>query len=373
MRAVAAGLALTSGLACAPPPALERPRSEPVVSECVAILATILYASDDLETAGLTFDEGGAAELAEWVTRTREAPELRVEIAVHMSAATRARVSPALAEARLRGLGDEVLARFRAEVFPAGRVALVIHGVPGGPADEPWEGDWVQLRTVCEPGAPDRDEDGIADADDSCVDVPEDHDRFEDGDGCPDRDNDGDGILDAHTWTGTHWTNCDGKIEYGQRRHDCRNQPETLDGEQDEDGCPESMIYDCGVFRVVIRYDPVTREFEEEGLLELAARRRKLGPRKLTGGVFELHGYTGTDREPEEARALGLEMAEKLRETLARRGFAHRRLVPVGRGAERPIADNLTPEGRRDNYRVEVVAGLGCPKPSTPLCPAPPR
>jgi hypothetical protein len=47
-------------------------------------------------------------------------------------------------------------------------------------------------------GGPDRDGDGIVDDDDKCPDEPEDHDGFEDDDGCPDPDNDRDGILDVN-------------------------------------------------------------------------------------------------------------------------------------------------------------------------------
>ena len=48
-------------------------------------------------------------------------------------------------------------------------------------------------------GCPDKDNDGdgLLDADDNCPDVAEDRDGFEDEDGCPDEDNDGDGILDV--------------------------------------------------------------------------------------------------------------------------------------------------------------------------------
>lgn len=364
----AAALGSVLSLACARPGASEPPPEQNIEPECAAILATILYDAE-LSEGGLGLDEVSGAELAAFVARTQATPELQVEIEVHMSAATRAELAPELAEAHLRGLGAEVLARFRAQVAPAGRVSLVVHGVPGGPPDDPREGDWVHFRRRCEPPAPDRDEDGIADVDDRCVDDPEDYDRFEDDDGCPDRDNDGDGILDAHTWTGTHWTNCDGKIERGRERRDCRDLPETIDGEQDDDGCPEVSLSDCGVLRVVVRYDPTTGALDEEGLLELEARRRRLGPGRVTGGVFELQGYTASDVAPAEARALGLKMAEKVRDALLRRGFPHRRLVPVGRGAERPIADNQTPEGRAHNYRVEVVTGIGCAPPSTPLCP----
>jgi outer membrane protein OmpA-like peptidoglycan-associated protein len=66
---------------------------------------------------------------------------------------------------------------------------------------------------------PDRDFDGIMDADDQCPDDPEDKDGFEDEDGCPDTDNDKDGILDVND--------------------KCPNDPEDKDGFQDEDGCPD--------------------------------------------------------------------------------------------------------------------------------------
>jgi hypothetical protein len=65
----------------------------------------------------------------------------------------------------------------------------------------------------------DRDHDGILDAVDRCPDEPEDHDGFQDDDGCPDEDNDNDGIPDAVD--------------------KCPNQPEDFDGFQDDDGCPD--------------------------------------------------------------------------------------------------------------------------------------
>ena len=43
----------------------------------------------------------------------------------------------------------------------------------------------------------DRDHDGVYDVDDRCPDQPEDMDGFQDNDGCPDLDNDNDGIPDA--------------------------------------------------------------------------------------------------------------------------------------------------------------------------------
>jgi outer membrane protein OmpA-like peptidoglycan-associated protein len=75
------------------------------------------------------------------------------------------------------------------------------------------------IGIVFEPSLGDRDGDGIKDDIDKCPDNPEDFDRFEDEDGCPEPDNDRDGILDE-----------DDK---------CPEIPEDKDNFQDEDGCPE--------------------------------------------------------------------------------------------------------------------------------------
>jgi outer membrane protein OmpA-like peptidoglycan-associated protein len=65
----------------------------------------------------------------------------------------------------------------------------------------------------------DQDKDSILDKDDQCRTVPEDRDKFEDSDGCPDFDNDKDGIPDT--------------------LDKCINDPEDKDGFEDTDGCPD--------------------------------------------------------------------------------------------------------------------------------------
>ncbi|MDH5675667.1 MAG: OmpA family protein [Myxococcales bacterium] len=67
---------------------------------------------------------------------------------------------------------------------------------------------------------PDNDKDGVLDPSDKCPQVPEDRDGFEDTDGCPDTDNDKDGILDPE----------DG----------CPMDPEDVDNFEDTDGCPDA-------------------------------------------------------------------------------------------------------------------------------------
>lgn len=69
------------------------------------------------------------------------------------------------------------------------------------------------------PAEADFDGDGIKGDDDKCIDDPEDLDKFEDSDGCPDKDNDKDGVDDE--------------------KDQCRDAAEDKDGFADEDGCPE--------------------------------------------------------------------------------------------------------------------------------------
>ncbi|UCG51669.1 MAG: OmpA family protein [Candidatus Latescibacterota bacterium] len=65
----------------------------------------------------------------------------------------------------------------------------------------------------------DSDHDGVSDKDDQCPDQPEDLDGFEDDDGCPELDNDGDGISDLED--------------------KCPDLAEDADGFEDQDGCPD--------------------------------------------------------------------------------------------------------------------------------------
>src|SRR5205085_1534475 len=55
----------------------------------------------------------------------------------------------------------------------------------------------AQQAAAAPTDAPDFDKDGVPDRFDQCMDVPEDHDDYQDTDGCPEPDNDGDTIPDA--------------------------------------------------------------------------------------------------------------------------------------------------------------------------------
>ena len=98
-------------------------------------------------------------------------------------------------------------------VFLGGAVGIIAGH--GGPDFRVFSGLRFASRS-----APDRDGDGIEDRKDKCIDQPETKNGFEDDDGCPDvDDSDGDGIRDG-----------DDK---------CVDVPEDKDGFEDEDGCPD--------------------------------------------------------------------------------------------------------------------------------------
>lgn len=106
-------------------------------------------------------------------------------------------------------------------------------GIPECPSGFEAEGQ------ECVVALPDQDNDGIADDVDQCPTVAEDTDGFEDGDGCPEFDNDGDGVCDAYFTRQLGLA--DGSFEEltCKGSDGCADSPEDLDGFEDGDGCAE--------------------------------------------------------------------------------------------------------------------------------------
>lgn len=102
----------------------------------------------------------------------------------------------------------------------------------------------------------DRDGDGLLDANDRCPDQPEDVDGFQDDDGCPEADNDNDGVTDIADKcpvepgpVATFGCPVTDKDEDGvsDQKDACPNEPEDKDGYKDDDGCPDLDNDDDGV------------------------------------------------------------------------------------------------------------------------------
>jgi len=103
------------------------------------------------------------------------------------------------------------------------------------------------------PAGLDSDGDGVRDQVDACPSEMEDHDGFEDDDGCPDADNDNDSILDTSDKCPDDAEDPDGHddadgcpdldndrdgIKDGY--DSCPDQAEDKDGDRDDDGCPDN-------------------------------------------------------------------------------------------------------------------------------------
>ncbi|MEQ1608094.1 MAG: OmpA family protein [Hyphomonadaceae bacterium] len=73
-------------------------------------------------------------------------------------------------------------------------------------------------------------------------------------------------------------------------------------------------------------------------------------------GVLQIEGHTDNVGRSAANISLSRRRAEAVREALIARGVAADRLVAQGFGAERPISDNTTDEGRARNRRIEIRA-----------------
>ena len=74
---------------------------------------------------------------------------------------------------------------------------------------------------------------------------------------------------------------------------------------------------------------------------------------------LEVDGHTDSIGSPSFNRALSERRAAVIVEALVLHGIEPDRLVAVGYGETRPVASNLTPEGRARNRRIEWVVDPG--------------
>ena len=197
----------------------------------------------------------------------------------------------------------------------------------------------------------DRDEDGIQDRMDACLDVPEDRDGFQDADGCPEADNDADGIADLDDR--------------------CPLRPEDPDGFEDEDGCPEvgpavavaSAGPAVGAPQVAVdgdRLDVPERVFFHPGRAELQSESfpvlmdvARFLQRRADLGRVRVEGHTDTTGGAAFNADLAARRAEAVVLFMVSTGLDPERFDTTGVGPAQPVGDNTTRQGRALNRRVE--------------------
>jgi outer membrane protein OmpA-like peptidoglycan-associated protein len=238
-----------------------------------------------------------------------------------------------------------------------------------GPYSGPDYKAFLQMSVDLRPFAGDRDKDGLNDKEDACPDDPEDFDDFEDWDGCPEPDNDKDGILDKVDQCPNDPEDFDGfKDDDGCPDPDndndgildindkCPNDPEDKDGFEDEDGCPEAgPEVEVKEFTLEdLKFKPDSSELVEGyyASLEKAGEQLKEHP-EIT---VTIEGHAASTGRPDFEMSLSKERAETVKNYLVRSyGIDASRIKTVGYGSTKPIADNSTPDGRRQNRRIVYV------------------
>jgi OOP family OmpA-OmpF porin len=222
---------------------------------------------------------------------------------------------------------------------------------------------------------PDNDGDGIDDAVDACPNDAEDVDGFEDKDGCPDLDDDADGLPDAVDRCPRQSEDRDGfEDDDGCPEPDndddgvadatdaCPMDPEDRDGFEDDDGCPEpgpkAAAITVGEGRILVseriyfEYDRDTIRAVSMPLLDQLAE----VVRGLPAGVkVRVEGHTDDSGNAAYNLDLSHRRARAVVEYLRARGVAPERLDYAGFGASRPLGPNDSAESRALNRRVEFV------------------
>jgi len=187
------------------------------------------------------------------------------------------------------------------------------------------------VKGVAPDGCPvgDKDKDGFLDPDDKCPDV-----KGIAPDGCPDRDPDKDGILDL-----------DDK---------CPTEPETKNGFEDEDGCPDKLPEAIQKFSGVIQgiefdVNKATIRPKSFKILDEAVKVLTDYP-KLR---IEISGHTDTDGKRDHNVELSKKRADSVKEYMTKKGIGSERVETRGAGPDEPIADNKTKAGKQKNRRIE--------------------
>lgn len=213
---------------------------------------------------------------------------------------------------------------------------------------------------------PDNDKDGVLDGQDKCPIEAEDKDGFEDTDGCPDPDNDRDTVLDAQdkcpdvfglvARQGCPIPDKDGDgIEDDKDK--CPDEPETFNGNKDEDGCPDGkqiVIITRNQIKitekVLFDINKATIKSKSFPLLDTVANVMLKNP-KLT--KIRVEGHTDDVGSDSSNLELSKRRAKSVREYLIAKGIKSSRLSSEGYGETRPLCKDV-PEllkNKRKNRR----------------------
>jgi outer membrane protein OmpA-like peptidoglycan-associated protein len=192
-------------------------------------------------------------------------------------------------------------------------------------------------------GVPDVDHDGIPDDVDECVTEKEDGKQPKPEDGCKadptDEDGDGLGLSDK-----------------------CPTKPETVNGFEDDDGCPDELPKETKAVvtvtkdelkccaKILFATGKATIEEASAPLIDHVAKTLQDNP---AIDLLEVSGHADRLGSPERNLSLTRQRADAVVEALAKLGIDRKRLQAAGYGSYCPMVAGDTPEARERNRRVE--------------------
>ncbi len=207
------------------------------------------------------------------------------------------------------------------------------------------------------PPNPDRDGDGFLNERDSCPDTP-----GVSPDGCPPRDTDKDGFVDTEDAcpyeAGVEPDGCPIRDQDNDGIPDgvdkCIDRPETHNGFEDEDGCPDEIPDEVREFSGIIQ--GIEFEFDSAEIRDVS---KPILDRAIKVLVeypdirIEIVGHTDNQGTHEHNVQLSKDRAEAVKAYLVEGGISESRLETRGAGETEPLASNDTEEGRAKNRRTE--------------------
>ncbi len=176
-------------------------------------------------------------------------------------------------------------------------------------------------------GCPDADGDGVADKNDECPNEA----GPADNNGCPWPDKDGDGVLD--------------------KDDSCPD----VAGTVANNGCPEvteEVQKQLNDYAKTILFDTGKSSLKPESTSVFVDIIRILN--EYPNAKFAVEGHTDSSGGAKTNQKLSESRANAVRDFLVAEGIGSDRLTATGYGEDRPIADNKTSKGRRENRRVEI-------------------
>jgi outer membrane protein OmpA-like peptidoglycan-associated protein len=175
---------------------------------------------------------------------------------------------------------------------------------------------------------PDSDNDGVADEDDKCPDLP----GEVQSNGCPNADTDGDGLFD--------------------KDDDCI----FTSGPSENKGCPafqedeKQLISNASTS---VAFEDQTTELKSSSYQSLDDLAAWLKSREQI--VVKISSHTDNEGSETAKMRLSEERARVVKDFLANKGVNPLRISTAFFGGTKPIADNNTAEGRKQNNRIELL------------------